>query len=228
MARYFDEEEPELEERSQDTEVTLSWGAVAGMGVALLAICGLCFGLGYMVGHRGSGNRSSGPAASTAAQGAPDQEPLQGSGAVAKPSASAQAPTPSPTQANDNTPPAGDGGASPEATAPSTPATTQSGPTGAPAVTTPVQPPIRPVMPGNTQVNSPAAALMVQVAAVRNVEDAGVLANALRRRGYPVNAQRDPGDGLIHVRVGPFATRDEANRWRDKLLGDGYNAMVQP
>jgi len=69
---------------------------------------------------------------------------------------------------------------------------------------------------------------VVQVAAVRNAEDAGVLTNALRRRGYPVNSQRDPADGLIHVRVGPFGTRDEANRWRDKLLGDGYNAMVQP
>jgi cell division septation protein DedD len=69
---------------------------------------------------------------------------------------------------------------------------------------------------------------MVQVAAVRNAEDAGVLTNALRRRGYPVNAQREPADGMIHVRVGPFNTRDEANRWRDKLLGDGYNAMVQP
>src|SRR5208283_5866262 len=101
MARYLDEEEPELEERSQDTEVTLSWGAVVGMGVALLAICGLCFWLGYTVGHRGSGNMGSGPAASTAAQGAPDQEPLQGSGSVPKPSASAQAPTPPPVQATD-------------------------------------------------------------------------------------------------------------------------------
>src|SRR5271157_850925 len=98
MAQYFDEDEPELEERSHDTEVTLSWGAVVGMGVALLAICGLCFGLGYVVGHRGSGNKSFGPAASTATQGAPDQEPLQGSGSVPKPSASAQAPTPPPTQ----------------------------------------------------------------------------------------------------------------------------------
>ncbi len=73
-----------------------------------------------------------------------------------------------------------------------------------------------------------AAGMMVQVAAVHNAEDAGVLSNALRKRGYPVNAQRDPGDGLIHVRVGPFASREEAYRWRDKLLGDGYNAMVQP
>src|ERR1700722_15510812 len=124
MTRYFEEEEPELEEPSHDAEVTLSWGMVVGMGFALLVICGLCFGLGYTVGHRGLGNRDPGPAASTAAQGAPDQEPLQGSGSVPKPSASAQAPTPPPAQTNDNTPEAvANGGASPEPTAPSAPAT---------------------------------------------------------------------------------------------------------
>lgn len=70
--------------------------------------------------------------------------------------------------------------------------------------------------------------LMVQIASVANPEDAGVLVNALRRRGYSVTAAREPADALIHVRIGPFTTRDEANRWRDKLLGDGYNAVVQP
>lgn len=70
--------------------------------------------------------------------------------------------------------------------------------------------------------------LMVQIAAVLHVEDANVLANALRKRGYAVTARRDPGDGMIHVSIGPFYNRDEANRWRDRLLGDGYNAVVQP
>jgi len=73
-----------------------------------------------------------------------------------------------------------------------------------------------------------ASALMVQIAAVTNPEDADVLVNALRRRGYLVYARREAFDGLIHVRVGPFANRDEANRWRLKLLNDGYNAIVQP
>ena len=87
MRGYFDDEEAEreeLEEAPHDTEVTLTWGAVLGMGAALLLLCGLCFGLGYVVGHRGSGR------AAATAQTAPDQEPLQGSGSVPKPSASAQ------------------------------------------------------------------------------------------------------------------------------------------
>jgi DedD protein len=69
---------------------------------------------------------------------------------------------------------------------------------------------------------------MVQIAAVSHVEDAKVLSDALRKRGYAVTARREPVDDLIHVRIGPFSTRDEANRWRLKLLNDGYNAMIQP
>jgi cell division septation protein DedD len=69
---------------------------------------------------------------------------------------------------------------------------------------------------------------MVQIAAVSEQEDADVLMGALRKHGYAVAARRDPVDDLIHVRVGPFKTRDEAEIWREKLLSDGYNAIVQP
>ena len=74
----------------------------------------------------------------------------------------------------------------------------------------------------------PAGSMMVQIAAVSQPEDADVLMSALRRRGYAVVARRDPLDGLIHVRIGPFKSRDEADKWRQKLLNDGYNAIVQP
>ena len=69
---------------------------------------------------------------------------------------------------------------------------------------------------------------MVQIAAVSEQEDADVLIGALRKRGYSVVAARDPQDGLIHVRIGPFKTRDEADTWREKLLNDGYTAIMQP
>lgn len=68
---------------------------------------------------------------------------------------------------------------------------------------------------------------MVQIAAVSHAEDAFVLVNALRNRGFAATAQHMP-DGLIHVRIGPFATHEEASRMSARLLGDGYNAMVQP
>ena len=69
---------------------------------------------------------------------------------------------------------------------------------------------------------------MVQIAAVSHPEDSDVLVSALRKRGYAVTARREPADNLIHVRIGPFTSRDEANRWRQKLMNDGYNAIVQP
>ena len=72
-----------------------------------------------------------------------------------------------------------------------------------------------------------ASTLMVQVAAVSHQEDADVLIGALRKRGYAVNVHRDPTDNLLHVRIGPFASRDDANATRMKLLNDGYNASLQ-
>jgi cell division septation protein DedD len=69
---------------------------------------------------------------------------------------------------------------------------------------------------------------MVQVAAVSHAEDADVLVGALRKRGYAVTARREPADGLIHVRIGPFTSRDDASRMCKRLLDDGYNAMIQP
>ena len=73
----------------------------------------------------------------------------------------------------------------------------------------------------------PPVQLMVQIAAVSHQEDADVLSTALRKRGYAVVEKREPADGLIHVRMGPFNSHDEADRWRQKLLSDGYNAMFQ-
>jgi cell division septation protein DedD len=69
---------------------------------------------------------------------------------------------------------------------------------------------------------------MVQIAAVSHQEDAEVLVSALRKRGYTVTARRQPSDSLIHVQIGPFTNRNDANAMRLKLLNDGYNAIVQP
>ena len=68
---------------------------------------------------------------------------------------------------------------------------------------------------------------MVQIAAVASQEDADVLTGALRKRGYAVAARLEPADNLIHVRIGPFNDRGIAEQWRQKLLNDGYNAIVQ-
>ena len=79
------------------------------------------------------------------------------------------------------------------------------------------------VQPAMTQVQG----WMVQIAAVSHPEDAEVLVNALRKRGYTVTVRREVNDNLIHVQTGPFANRNDANAIRQKLLNDGYNAIVE-
>jgi cell division septation protein DedD len=70
-------------------------------------------------------------------------------------------------------------------------------------------------------------AWVVQVAAVENTQDADVLVSALRRRGYSVSARHNAGDNLIHVQVGPFTSRSDADSMRQRLLNDGYNANTE-
>lgn len=68
---------------------------------------------------------------------------------------------------------------------------------------------------------------MVQIAAVAHREDADVLISALKKLGYNASARTESTDNLLHVQVGPFATRDQAKAMRAKLLNDGYNAILK-
>jgi DedD protein len=241
MRGYFGEEEAEFEEPKRDKELTLGWGALLALFLGLVVICGLCFGLGYAVGHHGSGPE---PAAAAQPPAAPDAEPLQASGSIPKPDAAAQAPVTPPTDSNENKQAPSDAGTganpAPAQTTPA-PSGQSSAPANPPPSATPNQPQVRPALGGYGNDPGQASAMpavrpalpsmsqyMVQIAAVKNAEDANVLTNALRKRNYPVTERREPADGLIHVRIGPFPSHDEANRWREKLLNDGYNAVIEP
>jgi DedD protein len=230
MRGYFDEDEPEPERPRRDTELTLGTGALLGLVAVLLLICGLCFAAGYAVGH----HVHAPSAAANAPIPAPDQEPLQPNDSIPKPSASQQPAAPAPQTGDSPTNPEPGAGANP-ATSEQSPGNSEPG--GSPVAS------VQPALPsaGNAAPGAQGGATpnvhaalpsqvqwLVQIAAVANPQDADVLVTALRKRGYLVTAKREPADGLIHVRIGPFNSHDEANRWRDKLLGDGYNAVVQP
>lgn len=262
---FDDDEEPERENRRRDSDLTLGSGALLGIFFVFVVICGLCFGLGYSVGHHAS------PSSLTSTpQPSPDQEPLTANGSIPKPSAADQAQlTPMPqavdaaqTEGDAASPAAGaapipNAGGAPGAAPTAIPAvqnTLQPATAGAPAGQPVVRPALeqgaRPAPNGQYaagQVSARQAAesqsamagglptsnqsgqpLMVQIAAVSNPQDAEVLVGALRERGYPVTVRRNLTDNLIHVRIGPFASRELANQWRMKLLNDGYNAVVQP
>lgn len=68
---------------------------------------------------------------------------------------------------------------------------------------------------------------MVQVAAVSHQPDAEALVAALRRKGYSAAIHNDGKDKLLHVQVGPIATHTEALAIRQKLLAEGYNAIIK-
>ena len=171
------------------------------------------------------------------------QKLLQASGSIPEPSAAAQAAV-TPQASAEVQPPSPGAGVNP-ATPQQSPASAgqsalpESAPAGAggtqvraalevtppevvlPVAASKVRPDVRPAFSGTLT-------LTVQVVATAHPEDADSLVSALQKRGYPVTARREPADNLIHVRVGPFYSRDEANQWRVKLIDDGYNAIIQP
>jgi cell division septation protein DedD len=67
---------------------------------------------------------------------------------------------------------------------------------------------------------------MVQVAAVSSQVDADLLVSGLKQKGYAVNATPDAQGKLIRVEVGPFENRKDADAMRQRLMGDGYNAVI--
>ena len=200
MNSLLDEEIDEM--HSHDRELTLGTGTILGIFFGLVLLCGLIFGLGYKMGERKpivveQGSVSSGPAADFGAF---------------KPAAG-----------------------SPVGTAPSVPR---------PAVSTPVAANSagnvpRPVAAAETVRPAPApvaaapagpasgSGFVVQIAAVSHQEDAELLVNALRAKGYPVSANTSAQDKFFHIQVGPFVERRDAEAAKQRLVADGYQPIVK-
>jgi pilus assembly protein CpaC len=68
---------------------------------------------------------------------------------------------------------------------------------------------------------------MVQIMALSNPDDAESMVAALKRHGYNAAVDHDSQDPLLHLEVGPFTSKTDAEAMRQRLLGDGYNAIVR-
>ncbi len=235
MQRGFDRGEFQEEEEQQVTELTLGPAMLLAIALGLILMCGIFFGLGYGAGRRGAAQAIATSSQPTAGQ----PMTAQTGTSLSKPPAAGMIPAAAPPQEAGDVPqassaegsqagnpltsyaPVGGGPAAASGEPQVRPAISQQ-PNGAEAASAPQgNPQVRPALPQGP-------ALMVQVAAVSHQEDANVLVAALRRHGYAVTTRREPGDGLIHVQVGPFFSRNEANAMSQRLLGDGYNANVVP
>ncbi|WP_263409986.1 SPOR domain-containing protein [Terriglobus tenax] len=231
----------DLEPARKEREIHLSTSSVLGIFFAAALVCALFFGFGYTAGRRSAintpaeqgeaGNNFSNfkPApGSVAIQSVPgylsDKQASDANSATSgqkyygSPNATA-APQPTATPAVAQVAPRQ---TTPVRTAP------EPEPSPAPrlaaAVAQPQVPAVQPVSLPTTQPQGPA---VVQVAAVSHQEDAEVLLSALKRRGYAVFTASGPADRLIHVQLGPFPSRKDAEAMRQKLLSDGYNAIVK-
>jgi DedD protein len=234
MRTLFDTDEEEIEGKA--SEITLSTASLLGIFFGLVLICGVFFGFGYSMG-RGTGAQASLPAPpnnanqadeTAAAEKAPAPAPAQAEAQDDSP-ANGKATPPVASRSKADEAPAEDAKAE-ETPAPTTPAPTKTS-TETPAQLVTSKPPAgrqNPAyLPPADAPPTTAGQAMVQIAAVSRPQDADVLVAALRQRGYGVVVRSEPQDNLLHVQVGPFANRTQATAIKQKLLSDGYNAIIK-
>lgn len=217
---------------SNDREISLGTSTVLGIFFALALICAIFFGFGYSMGRR-SAQPPAGTSETVTGTNSSSAKPTPGSLAHATTSPDKE------DAAADNTPDSTPDSPTPTANAqPDSQSSTQPDTQDAPSQKAAIRPiPVRVSVPAATYAAAtapaPAAAItgattsVVQVAAVSHQEDADVLLTALKRRGYTVAIRQEPQDKLLHVQLGPFPTKKDADTMRQRLLADGYNAIVK-
>ena len=203
-----------------DHELTLSTPTILGLFFALAMVCACFFGLGYAMGHKtvpAAAQIYSAPAV-----------PVSGEAKPAPGSAVATQPAPAPDA---SAPVDGTSAVAQTATVPLTASaelTNTSAPTATPSAPNPARP--TPVAaPTAPQAASAAASgtFVVQVAAVSSQDVANILLSTLEKKGYAVAVRHEPQDQLLHVQIGPFSNRKDADAMRQRVLADGFNAIVK-
>lgn len=228
-SRYL-EEDDELDTGSADREISLSPSTLLGIFFLLAIICAIFFGFGYSMGHRSAlaaaqsaENGETTPIkASTEAKPAPGLANSSASLTPADAAASQPADETSSTDTASVDTPAPAPASKPHLERASAP---QAAPQLKPAVAVKTPAAAAPAPATHSAVAGPAA--LVQVAAVSHQEDADMLAGALKRKGYAVAIRHEPNDKLLHIQLGPFVNRKEAEAMKQRLSSDGYNAIVK-
>jgi DedD protein len=200
----------------QDTEITLGTGRLLSLFFGLVIVCAVFFGLGFALG------KTAGPvAAAPIIQGPAAALPVQTS---AKPSSAKAAYAAS----NDAKPSTSDELAFYKTPEQKSAAVAEPEPEPEAASETPAR--VAHTTPAPQPVKTASAmgqGFVVQIAAVTKKDDAEALVGALRKKTYPVFVLADNSDRLFHVQVGPFSDRKDAQIVKDRLAGDGYNAIVK-
>jgi DedD protein len=215
----------EVEDKA--SEITLSTASLLGIFFGLVLVCGVFFGFGYSMGR---GTQSTKPGSASASNNVEPDETATAQNSVPPAAAPAQAEEQQadlPVRAKATLPPVAHAKADAAADleiqkteAPRAPARKPSA-----ALEAALEQPA--AVAASMSAPSGTGQPMVQIAAVARREDADVLVSALRQRGYGVVVRNEPQDKLLHVQVGPFADRTQATVVKQKLLSDGYNAIIK-
>ncbi len=210
----------------EEREIHLGTTLILGIFFALAVLCAVFFGLGYSMGRKSVVPAALAPAAGAQTAGnfsgfkpaagsllsSGTEKPGSSSGIdkpTQAPAQSVTVPLPAPVRVAPHEDPA-DGAVVGDPLPP---------PARAAGVAAPSATPVPAVVAGGSSI--------VQVAAVSHQEDADLLVSTLKHRGYAVSIRTEPQDKLLHVQVGPFASHKDADVMRQKLLADGFNAIVK-
>ena len=210
------------------TELVLENRQLLLIFFVIVALCGVFFSLGYIVGR----NTFSVVAHAT-------QAVSGGAEAGNKPS-----PMPPPASSSQNSPNPPEAGAGPEQAGPAAdlnfyqsaegkPPEAKLAPPESPSASSapPSLPPsAAPSRPAAAEKPSPAEAppgILVQVSALTRREDAQALVALLKEKKLPVLVTTGPNDTLFHVAVGPYKSDKEAEQAKKVLEEDGFRPIIK-
>ena len=216
--RPFDDDAVYSEHRADpnrpDREISLGTTTILGIFFALAVAFAAVFGLGYTMGHK-SAQAAQTTQVDTTGVTVSSNKPAAGSlvaHPVIRPTPAADVPaSPAPVET---------------ATVPLNPLSARSTAAPADAMIAGDRHPSTAFQPttGNQQS---ATSYVVQVAAVTSQDVADILLSSLQKKGYTVTVHHEPQDKLLHVQIGPFTDKKEAEAMRARVLADGFNAIVK-
>jgi len=197
--------------------------------LAGVAVCGVFFSLGFLVGYNERSGRMSpvtervaAPATIPPTVNAPRETVPVGPGSGPPPAASVPPPLATP-------PTNGPASTTPKSETPAgdvMPATASPAPARADQEAEPdkaAEPP--------DETGGAGTGFAVQVTAVRTKQDAVAVVRILKGRGYPVvlvaPKHARGADNLYRVQVGPYASRDRAERVLAKLKHEGFKPFIR-
>lgn len=218
MPTRYDSDDDLNDNERGDREISLGTGTVLAIFLALALVCSLFFGLGYSMG------RKSAPSAALATSPTSRASIDEGRPATGNAARSGEdlpsTKSPSDSQVAQPESPARDA-AKPSAGSEDRHTSHERPQPSRSAAEIPAPEPPSPAAAG------PLVQTYVQVAAVSRREDADLLLTAMKRRGYAGIIRPQTQDKLLHIQVGPFPTKKEAEAMRQRLIVDGYNPILK-